>query len=179
MPQCIRPTTAVSLWLGATVFVAHGRRSRSKTNRPQVWIAKVTIKMQTTFIVQPTFTFRLKQHHHNAELSNVTGFYFNDTVSHRRWLVSPSSFIQAWDGHGRRLVAEFGGQKKMSRTKCSNDFLGKNLHFNAQNIWWPFLVIDSILSVFCLSLLSEITYMAISWPKHRFQNKKIHLETFP
>ena len=58
--------------------------------------------------------------------------------------------------------AEFGEGEKYSRTKCSNVFLGKNFHFNAENFWLPFLVIDRILSVFCLSLgpyrLSKILY---------------------
>jgi len=36
--------------------------------------------------------------------------------------------------------------------------LGKTLHFNAENFWWPFLVIDRILSFACLSCLKSDIY---------------------
>ena len=60
--------------------------------------------------------------------------------------------------HRRRPGAEFGGRKKISPTKFSNDpFLGKYFHFHAENLWWLFLVINwlSFLS-FPLSQLSNI-----------------------
>jgi len=38
-------------------------------------------------------------------------------------------------------------------------FLGKKFHFNTENFWLPFLVIDRLLSVFYLSLLSEIWFL--------------------
>ena len=91
---------------------------------------------------------------------------------------------------GGDLAPSLGGLKKILCTKFWNDlFLGKNFNFNTQNFGWLFLVIDSILSVFCLSLLSHIwyitTYMTM-WPlydpflgqKPLFQNKQFLLETF-
>jgi len=47
---------------------------------------------------------------------------------------------------GGDFGAEFGGTEKIFVDQM------KNFHFNTLNFWWPFLVIDSILSFFCLSL---------------------------
>jgi len=67
-------------------------------------------------------------------------------------------------GHGRRL----GGRKKLSRKKFSNDLLGKNVHFNAENFWWPFFSHRPSFAV-STSLLSEvlyIPYMTLFLPKN-------------
>ena len=98
-------------------------------------------------------------------------------VENRIGVIGPTRIKSGW-----KLGAEFGGTEKNSRNKFSNDLcLGKNFHFNAQNFWWPFLVIVSILSVFLsVSLLSEIWYVTFMtfWPKTYLRTKNSSLRTF-
>jgi len=55
---------------------------------------------------------------------------------------------------GGDLAPSLGERKKIWRTKFSNDLFRKNFRFDPGNSDDLFLVIDHILSVFCLSLLS-------------------------
>ena len=53
--------------------------------------------------------------------------------------------LSQWAETWRRVL---GDGNKILRTKFSNDFFRKQkFHFIAQNFWWRFLVVNSILSV--------------------------------
>ena len=78
---------------------------------------------------------------------------------------------------GRRLGAEFGGQKKFREPNFRMTFFRKKFPvFDAENkILVTFLVIAYILSVFCLSLLSEIwyiTYMTLFFTNNLYLRTK-------
>ena len=94
-------------------------------------------------------------------------------------IISVTKFIFLTTKYRRRLGTEFGG------TEFQRLFLGKTFHFDAENFWWLFLVIDLIFIFrFCLSLLYclemwYLAYMALYWPEKKYISEKKFLhDTF-
>src|SRR6218665_1084963 len=73
-----------------------------------------------------------------------------------------TAFIVLSRMHGRLLGAQFGGTgRKFRGPNFRMTFLGTNFHFNAQNSLSPFLVVNPILPLSCLSLLSKFCYITL------------------
>ena len=70
---------------------------------------------------------------------------------------------------GRDLAPSLGWEG----TNFRMTFLGKEFHFNAENFWWPFLVIDRLLFVFCLPEIWHKPNMTLFLTKNIYFTKSI------